>query len=91
MFAAIVVDRPPLEWQQVPYLAIVWLQVVGGIALLGMIGYGLSRLAGRTPQGGSSSKVFLFTLLLSLVVVAVGGTMEWMYLRFVVLPPSPGP
>src|ERR1019366_2150742 len=53
LFASLVFDRMPLQWNQLPFALIVWLQNAGGVAACGIAVFLLARAVQRDPDDGT--------------------------------------
>ena len=53
LFASLVFDRLPLQWNQLPFALIIWLQNAGGVAAFGIAIFLLARALQRDPDDGT--------------------------------------
>ena len=53
LFASLVFDRMPLQWSQLPFAVVIWLQNAGGVAAFGIAIFLLARAVQRDPDDGT--------------------------------------
>jgi hypothetical protein len=83
MFAALVLERDPLQWKDIPAAVEGWVQTIGGFAAVGIVGWLLFIwLSGRKVPPMSAARQTLLRLTVLCMVVGYG---LWAVLRAPIL------